>query len=92
MGPDAKSALPAFESALKDSDMDVRLAILAALESLGPDAKPIVIQPDGDITINYLDTKGLPLTPDHLASATALVARMVGLSQSGLFGSFQITQ
>jgi hypothetical protein len=51
-------------------------------QTVEPDAKPIVIQPDGDITINYLDTKGLPLTPDHLASATALVARMVGLSQS----------
>jgi type IV secretion system protein TrbE len=44
-------------------------------------AKPIIIQPDGSITINYLDTKGLPLTADHLASATALVARMVGFSQ-----------
>jgi type IV secretion system protein TrbE len=50
-------------------------------QTVEPSAKPIVIQPDGDITINYLDTKGLPLTPDHFASATALVARMVGLSQ-----------
>ena len=38
-------------------------------QTVEPDAKPIVIQPDGDITINYLDTKGLPLTPDHLSSA-----------------------
>jgi len=51
-------------------------------QTVEPGAKPIIVQPDGDITINYLDTKGLPLTPDHLASATALVARMVGLSQS----------
>src|SRR6185295_10733651 len=36
--------------------------------------------PDGDLTINYLDTKGLPLTPDHLSAATALVARMIGTS------------
>ncbi len=50
-------------------------------QTVDPDAKPIIIQPDGNMTINYLDTKGLPLTPDHLASATALVARMVGLSQ-----------
>ncbi len=28
-------------------------------------ARPIIIHPDGDLTINYLDTKGLPLTPDH---------------------------
>ncbi|HEY3913205.1 MAG TPA: TraC family protein [Verrucomicrobiae bacterium] len=50
-------------------------------QTVEPEAKPIVIQPDGDISINYLDTKGLPLTPDHLSSATALVARMVGVSQ-----------
>jgi len=50
-------------------------------QTVEPEAKPIVIQPDGDITINYLDTKGLPLTPDHLSSATALVARMAGVSQ-----------
>jgi hypothetical protein len=37
-------------------------------------ARPIIIHPDGDLTINYLDTKGLPLTPDHLSAATALVA------------------
>jgi len=51
-------------------------------QTVEPDAKPIVIQPDGDITINYLDTQGLPVTPDHLSAATALVARMVGHSQS----------
>src|SRR6185312_7100020 len=43
-------------------------------------ARPIIIHPDGDLTINYLDTKGLPLTPDHLSAATALVARMTGTS------------
>ena len=43
-------------------------------------ARPIIIHPDGDLTINYLDTKGLPLTPDHLSAATALVARMIGTS------------
>lgn len=43
-------------------------------------ARPIIIHPDGDLTINYLDTKGLPLTPDHLSAATALVARMIGVS------------
>src|SRR6266542_4145079 len=44
-------------------------------------ARPIIIHPDGDLTINYLDTKGLPITPDHLSAATALVARMIGTSQ-----------
>ncbi|MBL9139394.1 MAG: hypothetical protein JNK85_26230 [Verrucomicrobiales bacterium] len=46
-------------------------------------ARPIIIQPDGDIVINYLDTGGLPLTPDHLSSATALVARMLGTANAG---------
>ena len=46
-------------------------------------ARPIIIHPDGDLTINYLDTKGLPLTPDHLSAATALVARMIGTFESG---------
>ena len=49
-------------------------------QTVEPDARPIIIQPDGDLTINYLDTHQLPLTPDHLSTATALVARMVGLS------------
>lgn len=50
-------------------------------QTVDPSAKPIIIQPDGNITINYLDTKGLPLSPDHLSAATALVARMIGISQ-----------
>ncbi len=45
-----------------------------------PNARPIIIQPDGDLTINYLDTHGLPLTAEHLASAMALVARIAGVS------------
>jgi hypothetical protein len=49
-------------------------------QTVEPGARPIIIHPDGDLTINYLDTKGLPLTPDHLSAATALVARMIGTS------------
>jgi type IV secretion system protein TrbE len=45
-----------------------------------PQARPIIIQPDGDLTINYLDTHGLPLTAEHLASAMALVAKIAGVS------------
>ena len=45
-----------------------------------PGARPIIIQPDGDLTINYLDTHGLPLTAEHLSSAMALVATIVGHS------------
>lgn len=39
---------------------------------------PIIVHPDGALTINYLDTQGLPLTQLHLASAVALLSRMVG--------------
>ena len=49
-------------------------------QTVEPNARPIIIHPDGDLTINYLDTKGLPLTSDHLSAATALVARMIGTS------------
>lgn len=41
--------------------------------------KPVVIHPDAGITLNYLDTQGLPLTQLHLATAVALLARMVGV-------------
>ena len=48
--------------------------------TVAPDARPIIIQTDGDLTINYLDTHGLPLTAEHLSSAMALVGRLVGMS------------
>ncbi len=41
-------------------------------------ATPIVIQPDGDVTLNYLDTHGAPLTNLQVTSAAALVAKMAG--------------
>jgi type IV secretion system protein TrbE len=45
-------------------------------EALGE--SPIIIHPDAPLTINYLDTQGLPVTQLHLASAVALLTRMVG--------------
>ncbi|MBL9219062.1 MAG: hypothetical protein JNG82_11275 [Opitutaceae bacterium] len=39
---------------------------------------PIVVQPDAPLTLNYLDTLGLPLTQLQVASAVALLARMTG--------------
>ncbi len=48
--------------------------------TIAPDARPIIIQPDGDLTINYLDTHGLPLTAEQLSSAMTLVAKIVGVS------------
>lgn len=40
--------------------------------------KPIVIQKSGAITINYLDTGGTPLDPDHLAYAISLTSHFAG--------------
>ncbi|HTQ30426.1 MAG TPA: hypothetical protein VMI53_04395 [Opitutaceae bacterium] len=40
--------------------------------------RPIVLHPDGDLTINYFDTGGMPLNQLQLATAVALVARMIG--------------
>jgi hypothetical protein len=41
-------------------------------------ATPIVVQPDGDLTLNYLDTQGAPLTNLQITTAAALVAKMMG--------------
>jgi hypothetical protein len=40
--------------------------------------RPIVLHPDGDLTINYFDTGGMPLGQLQIATAVALVARMIG--------------
>jgi len=45
-------------------------------ESLGE--TPIIVHPDSALTLNYLDTQRLPLSQLHLATAVALLARMVG--------------
>jgi hypothetical protein len=47
-------------------------------ESLG--GRPILIHPDGELTLNYLDTQGLPLNQLQIATAVALVSRMIGES------------
>ena len=39
---------------------------------------PIIVQPDGDLTINYLDTHGGPLTNLQITTAAALVLKMMG--------------
>ncbi len=56
------------------------LSYRAFTEAMG--AKPIIIHPDAGLTINYLDTQGLPLSQLHLATAVALVTRMSGVPNS----------
>lgn len=41
----------------------------------------IVLHPDSDLTINYLDPQGAPLTRMHVAAAAGLLAVMAGKAQ-----------
>ncbi len=43
-------------------------------------AEPIIVQANGRLTMNYLDTRRLPLSGLHLSAAAALPMLMVGLS------------
>lgn len=45
-------------------------------ETLGE--APIVVHPDAPLTLNYLDTRGLPLTQFQITSAVALLSRLIG--------------
>ncbi len=40
----------------------------------------LILRPNGNITINYLDTSRLPLTPEHIGKASAQGAMMIGHS------------
>ena len=44
-------------------------------------AEPIIVQANGKLTMNYLDTGGLPLSGLHLSAAAALPMLMVGQSK-----------
>lgn len=50
-------------------------------KTVDPAADPIIIQANGKLTMNYLDTRGLPLSGLHLSAAAALPMLMVGKSQ-----------
>ena len=45
------------------------------IESIS-DQPSIIIRPEGNLTLNYLDTNGLPLSPQHLGDAAAMIAIM----------------
>jgi hypothetical protein len=44
--------------------------------------KPIILQLDGELTLNYFDTNGLPLSHHHVGTASALCLKMVGMDSS----------
>ncbi len=43
---------------------------------------PIIVEPDSDLVINYLDTTGMPLTRLQISSGVTLVSRMIGIPDS----------
>ena len=50
-------------------------------KTVDPTTEPIIIQANGRLTMNYLDTRGLPLSGLHLSAASALPMLMVGQSK-----------
>ncbi len=50
-------------------------------QTVDDETKPIIIQPNGTLTFNYLDTGGLPLSPLQISNATALCQLMAGVCQ-----------
>jgi hypothetical protein len=48
--------------------------------TVDPSARPIVIHPNSDVCLNYLDTGGLPVSPEHLSFVVALVSQLSGHS------------
>ncbi len=51
------------------------------VRTVDPTAEPIIVQANGKLTMNYLDTRGLPLSGLHLSAAAALPMLMVGQSK-----------
>lgn len=50
-------------------------------KTVDPMTEPIIVQANGKLTMNYLDTRGLPLSGLHLSAAAALPMLMVGQSK-----------
>ncbi|MFH1497576.1 MAG: hypothetical protein ABII82_07090 [Verrucomicrobiota bacterium] len=51
------------------------------VRTVDPSARSIIVQANGKLTMNYLDTRGLPLSGLHLSAAAALPVLMVGQSK-----------
>ena len=60
--------------------IDDGLSWMATCNKLDPSSRPILVRSNGNQTFNIFDTRGLPLSPKHLASATALCHLLVGQS------------
>ena len=59
--------------------IDDGLSWMTTCNKLDPTCKPISIRAGGNLTFNPLDTRRLPLAPQHLSSATALCHLLIGV-------------
>jgi hypothetical protein len=46
--------------------------------TIDPKCEPLIIKPNGSVTLNYLDPRQEPLTSDHLVDAVAVAHQMAG--------------
>jgi hypothetical protein len=60
--------------------IDDGLSWLTTCQKLDPTSRPIIVRANGSQTFNIFDTRGLPLSAEHLANATALCHLLVGRS------------
>jgi len=58
--------------------IDDGLSWATTCHKLDPNCRPIIVRADGSLTFNIFDTRGLPLSSQHLASATALCHLLIG--------------
>jgi hypothetical protein len=58
--------------------IDDGLSWMTTCHKLDPTSRPIMVRADGSLTFNVFDTRRLPLSSQHLASATALCHLLVG--------------
>ena len=60
--------------------IDDGLSWMTTCHMLDPTSQPIIVRSNGNQTFNIFDTRGLPLTAEHLTHATALCHLLVGRS------------
>jgi TraG P-loop domain len=60
--------------------IDDGLSWLTTCQKLDATSRPIIVRSNGNQTFNIFDTRGLPLSAEHLANATALCHLLVGRS------------
>ena len=58
--------------------IDSGLSYFGFIKAVDPRNEPLVVGADSRLCFNYLDTRGLPLTPSHLTSVCLLLKTILG--------------